>query len=366
MVLVDRSVLRILDANFNRVREALRVMEEHARMILDDAALARRIKECRHRLAAAMTAFDIKDLLASRDALGDVGTAITTESESTRDGTLAVALAAAKRAGESLRVIEEYSKTLNSAVAQQVESIRYEVYSLEQELLLGGPRRRRLRDARLHVLVTADLCRGDWLRVTAAALAGGADIIQLREKDLPDRELLDRAIKLRRLTQQHDALLIINDRPDIALLANADGVHLGLDDLPVAEARRIVGPLRLIGATAHSPDEARAALAEKPDYLGLGPMFASPTKPKIAVNGPRLLREVIAAASMDAGSPPLVAIGGITTDNITQLTEAFAIPNAPPIAIAICQAVIAAEDSEVAARHLKSCMKKMQSSQKEP
>lgn len=343
---MDSYIARILDANANRAREALRVLEEHCRMVLDDAPLTQRVKYLRHELAAALKHLSPDSLLAARDTGHDVGTTITTAAESHRADTQSVAVAAAKRAAESLRCLEEYGKIADAPAAAQIEQLRYRIYTLEQDILIGGPRRARLRTARLHVLVTASLCKRPWLDVCTAALAGGADVIQLREKDLPDAELLARAKSLREITARANALLIINDRPDIARLADADGVHLGQTDLPVAAAREIIGANRLVGVSTHSLAEARAALSTNPDYLGVGPMFASPTKPHVAVQGSKLLAEIAALTPL-----PLAAIGGINAGNAREVIIA-----APHAALAVSHAILSADDPGEVSRQLRSAM----------
>lgn len=398
--IVNSEIFRIIDANLNRGREALRVLEEYARFVLDDVALTRRAKTLRHGLAdvarsllpaaasphllqgeaspamragpphdacgslpshardespndaqsnpqAAVQAGVTRDgdeglLLAARDIRHDVGTEVTTAAEHQRADAAAVAAAAAKRASEALRCIEEYGKTISPATAARVERLRYDLYALEQDVLLTGPRRRRLRQACLYVLVTQALCKEPWLSVCEQALVGGADVLQLREKALRDRELLARARQLRALTERHGALLIINDRPDVARLVGADGVHVGQDDLPVSLARQIAGGGRLVGTSTHSLDEARNALKEQPDYIAVGPMFTSNTKPDVPVQGPSLLHSV--SAFSDA---PVVAIGGITPENVCRLQSAG------PLCVAVCQAVIASPDVTSAARRLK-------------
>ncbi len=192
---------------------------------------------------------------------------------------------------------------------------------------------------KLYVLLTEALCRGDWYQTAEAVLAGGARAIQLREKHLTDMELLERARRLRELCERHEALLIINDRPDIALAAGADGVHLGLDDLPVSEARRILGNECIIGVSTHTVEQAKAALADMPDYVAVGPMFASPTKPQDHIAG---LKTLIAVRGLT--SLPLVAIGGITAENAAQCASADA--------LAVCSAVISVDDVASATREL--------------
>ncbi len=348
--MMDPAALRIVDANLNRSREGLRVLEEYARFVLDDAGLSLRAKQARHALAEIAEAFGPDAMLSSRDIRGDVGATHTTPSEAMRECAADVARAAAKRTAEALRCIEEYGKLLGG-VAARVERLRYEVYALEQDVIIGGARRARLRRARLHVILTEALCREPWEDICESALQGGADAIQMREKGLSDRELLDRARRLRELTRRHGALLIINDRPDIAALADADGVHLGSEDLAPDQARRIVGQHRLIGGTAHCIEEAVAAIDRGADYLGVGPMFASPTKPSVPVRGPSLLVEIAAALPEDIRRErPLVAIGGITAENVSSLRG-----SAPmvPVQVAVCQSVIAAADVEAAAREVR-------------
>ncbi|MGZ4353085.1 MAG: thiamine phosphate synthase, partial [Gaiellaceae bacterium] len=122
-----------------------------------------------------------------------------------------------------------------------------------------------------------------------AALAGGVDVVQLRDKDASDDELVEAGRRFRRLTREAGALLVVNDRPDLAVACDADGVHVGQDDLPVAEARAVVGPKRLVGLSTHSPEQIRAARGV--DYLGVGPVFATPTKPGREPVGLELVRD---------------------------------------------------------------------------
>ncbi len=192
---------------------------------------------------------------------------------------------------------------------------------------------------KLYVLLTESLCRGDWYETAEAALAGGAGAIQLREKQLADIELLDRARRIRELCQRHEALLIVNDRPDVALAAGAHGVHLGQDDLSVSEARRILGAKCIIGVSTHTVEQAEAALTDMPDYVAVGPMFASRTKPQDHIAGPETLAGVRRLTSL-----PLVAIGGITLENAVQC--------APADALAVCSTVIGADDVASATREL--------------
>jgi len=338
--MADTATLRILDANANRAREALRVAEDYARFALDSVRLTEALKALRHRLRAAIEGFGLppEALLSARDTAGDVGTALTTEPELRRTGAADVAQAALKRLEEALRSLEEYGKTVRVEAAQELEAIRYAAYELELQLFKLP--RGRLAGASLYVLLTRTGGESrDLVGIGRAALRGGARILQLRDKAAGDRQLLAQARELREATREHDALLIINDRADLALLADADGVHLGADDLAVRAARRLLGYERIIGATANTAEQAAQAEAEGADYIGCGAMFPSATKPDREVVGPARLAEVAKAVRI-----PVFAIGGIGLDRLEELLAAGA------RRVAVSAAIAAADDVEAATR----------------
>ncbi|MFP4146068.1 MAG: thiamine phosphate synthase [Phycisphaeraceae bacterium] len=310
------NVKRILDANANRAREALRVMEEAARFLLDDPELSRLAKQARHQLAEALA--ELPGLEAARDTPGDVGTRISTAREAARESVSDVVIAAGKRLSEALRTLEEYGKTLPQAdLAAKIEQIRYRGYDLEKRLsvALGTGRRQQWR---LCVLLSESLCAGrDWREVATAAIAGGADCIQLREKALEAGELLQRTRELAEICHAGGVSLIVNDRPDVALLGGADGVHVGQGDLPCAEVRKLVGRQLLVGVSTSRFEQAREALAQGADYCGVGPMFPTTTKEKKVIVGPAYLREFTAW-----GRLPHLAIGGITPERTPELAAA--------------------------------------------
>ncbi|TVQ60171.1 MAG: thiamine phosphate synthase [Phycisphaerales bacterium] len=335
-----RPIARLIDANANRCREGLRVMEDLARFALDDASLGEACKNARHELAAAVGVFDAGLLLSARDTPGDVGTETTTAGEAARPDAGSVAAAAGGRASEALRVLEEGAK-LEGVAHEPFERLRYAVYELDRRLRLalgagtGTP-------WTLCVLITSELCAHHAPeRVAELAIAGGADCIQLREKSLRDRELLARARAMRELTRGR-AGLVINDRPDVAVLAEADGVHFGQTDLPVAEARRIVGFGRRIGVSCSTLEQARAAAQAGADDLGLGPMFVSETKPKPVLSGAELIRRVV--ADPVAGPRPHLAISGVDASNAGELARAGC------RGVAVCGAICGAADPAAAAR----------------
>lgn len=202
------------------------------------------------------------------------------------------------------------------------------------------PRRERLGEARLY-LVCGD--QGD--SFLKAALRGGVDIVQLRMKDGGDREILSAARRFRRICDAAGALLIVNDRPDLAQAADADGVHLGQDDTPVARARQMLGPDRLIGLSTHTPAQIDAAAHADVDYIGVGPVNETPTKPGRAAVGLALVE--YAARHAPA---PFFAIGGIAQANIGEVRAAGG------IRVAVVRAVTEAPEPEVTARALRDAL----------
>jgi thiamine-phosphate pyrophosphorylase len=338
--MADTTILRIIDANANRAREALRVAEDYARFALDAPGLTEGLKALRHQLREVLGALGLppEALLAARDTAGDVGTALTTPAEFRRPDAASVAQAAFKRLGEALRCLEEYGKTVNAEAARAIEALRYRGYELE--LAAFRLPSQRLATAVLYVILNrTGASHDEMLAIARAALAGGADALQLRQKDATCRERLALARDLRDLTREHDALLLINDRPDVAWLADADGVHLGEDDLPVRAARRLLGPDKIIGATANTVEAAQAAEAEGADYLGCGAMFPSITKPNRHVVGPRRWAEVSRAVRI-----PVFAIGGIEVGHLDELRAAGV------DRVAVSYAIVAAGNVEATAR----------------
>lgn len=313
------TIYRTLDAAANRCREGLRVLEDFARFRWNDGVLTSRLKEVRHRVSRLTEELAGGSLLRFRDTPGDVGTSIHTASEASRETDVDLLTANCKRVQESLRTLEEFGKRLDPERAGQFGQLRYESYTLEQALLTTLHARQRLEDLRVCVLVTEAACRGGLERIVRGALDGGCGMIQLREKSLPDREILSLADRLREWTRQAGALLILNDRPDLAALSDADGVHVGQDDLSPSEARRIVGPDRLVGVSTHSIEQARAAVLAGADYLGVGPVFPSRTKEFDVFAGLAYVREVAAEIPL-----PWLAIGGIDDHNLPELAAAGA------------------------------------------
>ncbi|MBM4049180.1 MAG: thiamine phosphate synthase [Planctomycetes bacterium] len=202
--------------------------------------------------------------------------------------------------------------------------------------------REKLTAMRLYVLVTGDVAKRLPLEAAKLVIAGGADVVQLREKTMADGEFLVLARQFRELTAKTGTLFIVNDRAEMARLADADGVHLGQDDLPVAEARKILGRGTLIGVSTHAIDQARRAVADGADYIGVGPVYPTKTKGYEQGVGLQYVRQV--ASELDV---PFVAIGAITLERLPEVMAAGA------KAVAVSSAIIAARDPKAMARAFK-------------
>jgi thiamine-phosphate pyrophosphorylase len=213
----------------------------------------------------------------------------------------------------------------------------------------GADRRARLAAARLYLVCgsTTDASAGEEAlpALLRGAIAGGVEIVQLREKQLPDEQLVAVANAARALCERLGALLIVNDRPHLAREVGADGVHVGQDDMPVAEVRELVGPELLIGLSTHAPEEIDAVDAGLVDYIGVGPVHATPTKPGRPAVGLELVRHAAAHASV-----PFFAIGGIDAANAPAAIDAGA------ARLCVLRAIAAAADPERAARGLRELL----------
>ena len=330
---MDKSVARILDANFNRSRESLRVMEEYGRFVLNNGQLSGAIKQARHDLREIIEGLGGSKLLLGRNTPGDVGTELNASGEMKRSNTTEVVTAACKRVVESLRVMEEFSKTIQGRAGRQLEQMRYKCYEWEVQLVSRGQAKKQLSQMRLYVLISSELCKKDPLEVAKDVLNGGADAIQLREKKMDAGEYLELATKIAELCRQEDKLFIVNDRPDIAVAAGASGVHLGQEDLEIGQARKVLSGKMIIGVSTHNIEQAKQAVAGGADYIGVGPVFATGTKPSAEPVGVEYVRQAVNEIDL-----PQTAIGGITLDNIEQVISAGA------KCVAVCSGIISAND----------------------
>jgi len=300
---------RIIDANTNRAAEGMRVLEDIARFILDRSDLCEAIKRCRHNLRHTLAT---RDAIYARNTHGDVGTSLSTENELERSQLRDVAIAAGNRCAEALRVLEEMLKL--DGIDCDVESIRYEMYDHTAAVvkLLGATTRKQWR---LCFILTTETCVLPWKNTLQLALDAGCDCVQVREKTMTTRQLVAHTNEVVSIVGGERATVIVNDRVDVAMASGAGGVHLGSSDMTVTDVRQLCGSLMLIGATVHTVEDAGVAIEQGADYIGIGPVFASTTKPDLSTSGVGLLEQVLSKYA----SVHHVAIGGISPSNAKQI-----------------------------------------------
>lgn len=340
----ENSVYRILDAGINRAGEGLRVVEDYLRLVLDDAHLALHLKDLRHDLTEAVAGIDTSRRIAARDSESDVGRHLQTDSEyvrgiddslerqdttqpnrpvsefSSSDPATSVVQANLARVQQSFRSIEEFSKIFDAELSKNIEQLRYRTYTLEKAILTTILSLANLGEAHLYVLIDA----GEQFRQTGdpieilnrveQLIEAGVDFIQLREKNLTDRQLVELGRLISGITNNRPVRFIMNDRVDLALACRADGVHVGQDELSVPDARKMLGATRLIGVSTHSIEQARQAVLDGANYIGVGPVFPSTTKSFEKYVGTDLLKQIAAEIQL-----PAFAIGGIDVANVAEV-----------------------------------------------
>lgn len=309
---MQRAIYRILDANLDRAREGLRIIEEWCRFGLNHQQLSLECKQLRQELAT----WHSPELRQARDTPTDVGTELSHPQEEHRESIDSLLQANICRVQEALRVLEEYGKLYQPQMSLICKQIRYRVYTLESSLL-GSDRLTRLKNSALY-LVT--LPSENLLPIVNEALQGGVSLVQYRDKEIADDNIrLAQAGQLCQLCHEYNALFIINDRVDLAVAVDADGVHLGQQDIPIKLAREILGSQKIIGRSTTNPEEMKQAIAEGADYIGVGPVYKTPTKPTKAAAGFEYVRYAAVNASI-----PWFAIGGIDLNNLPNVLEAGA------------------------------------------
>jgi thiamine-phosphate pyrophosphorylase len=341
---MERFAYRIIDANFNRAREACRIIEDICRFALNNAALTAELKQFRHQLCTVISTLDSSKLLTARDTTADVGTTLQVQGQMTRADMNDSLTAACKRLPEALRVIAETLKPSEPDAARLIEQLRYRFYTLEKDIVLDWSTTQKFSKVKLYVIITNDQpC--EILSLVSNCIEGGADCIQLRAKGMPDDQLFATAQEMVRICRDSSVLSIMNDRVDIAVAAGADGVHLGQDDLPAEHARRIALTPLIIGKSTHSMDQLKKAIDEKPAYVSLGPVFSTGTKPYAEPVGLEYVSQ--ATAYLEDKGVAHVAIGGITPDNVAEVIRAGA------KTVAVCSAVTQVPDVTGSCSNLK-------------
>lgn len=343
MEMIPKDILRIIDANLNRAGEGLRVLEEFARMSLNDTGLTQRLKNLRHELLVTDTHFHER-LVQARDSESDIGIDMKAAGQGEQTDPQSIIVANARRAQESLRVLEETARAYDTGIdTGKYGKARFELYTVEKELLSAMLREDKLRRLRgLYVIVDTEALRGrDHVESTALVIEAGVKVIQLRDKEHKKAKLIDIAQEMGKLCRENGVLFIVNDYIDVALAADADGLHLGEEDLPAVVARGLLPRDKILGCSVRTIEKARSAIAEGADHLGVGGMFPTTSKEDNEVIGTAGLRAIREAVDV-----PLVAIGGINKDNMSSVLEAGA------DAVAVISAVLGAGDIEIATRQL--------------
>ncbi len=349
---MDDKVLRIIDANCNRLMEGLRVVEEVARFVLEDRALTQKIKSLRGKAKEAVELLrEGDDLLRKRDSVSDVGRELYPPSEATRSELSQIITSNAKRAEEAARVLEEFGKLTSKEAGRIFKSIRFELYTIEKELdsRLSTVDRRRL-DFDLYVVTDPDvLGKRSPVEAVKAAIKGGAKVVQLRDKKASIGQYYKWACLIAPVCKKAGVTFIANDYLDVCMAVDADGIHLGQDDIPVHVARKLLGSGKIIGLSTHSFDQAMKGIRSGADYISIGPIFSTASKPSTKPLGLDLLKKITAAIKRSSNPIPFVAIGGINMDNISKVAE-----SSPRIAV--IRAAIGGMDIEGAVKGLiKKC-----------
>ena len=338
----DPRVARLIDANLDRAREGLRVIEDWCRFGLDRHDLVVPLKDWRQQLGQLHN----DAYRQARSTATDSAAGLGHPAQDTRTDSVAIVKANASRVQEALRVIEEFTRTADAVLARTAAEVRYSLYDHEVRILEAcghNRRKQQLEDAKLCLITDpgTDDNSGRLVRHVNAALDSGVTLVQYRRKHGSDGLRLQEAQQLAELCQSHHALFIVNDRIDLALLVNADGVHLGQEDLPHNEARRLLGSGKLIGRSTHALGQLQEAQQAGADYAGVGPVFATATKADRQPAGLNWVKEACAAAHI-----PWFAIGGITATTLPQVREAGA------SRVAVVSAIMASDDPALASRQL--------------
>lgn len=337
--------LRIIDANLNRIGEGLRLLEDVARLLLNDAALSQQLKNMRHELVTSGLAFN-RGLLQSRDSEGDVGIDIEAPDQAKPRELPIMVVANARRVQEALRTLEELAKLPDATAkldSERFKKARFNLYTIERALVSRLLRKDKAGGIRgLYVIIDTQRLEGrSHIELAGQVIDGGARVIQLRDKLQSKKELLPVARELRKLCTEHNVLFIMNDYLDLALASDADGLHLGQKDLPIKTARKLLPLDKILGCSTTTVDQAITAESEGADYIAAGSVYPTSSKEAAVVVGLERLRQVRQAISL-----PLVAIGGITRDNVAEVLAAGA------DSAAVISDILGAESPEEAARQI--------------
>ena len=306
----DLRIFQIIDANLDRAREGLRVLEDWARFGLGENDCVERIKNFRQILGKN----HLEVYKQSRNYIEDECKGLTHQEQNNRKTAEQIISSNAGRVQEALRVIEEFSRLQNHELSKIASEIRYEIYTLEIDLLSLSKFKKSeniLKENDLYVITDQ---KENLLQIIEKILIAGVKIIQHRFKTGTDKDNLQEAIYIKNLCKKYNSLFIINDRVDIAIASNADGIHLGQEDLDLKTARKLLGYSKIIGISANNEIDISNALKDGCDYIGIGPVFKTSTKKDKKPIGIEKIKTLTKDLNI-----PWFAIGGIKTNNISYL-----------------------------------------------
>ena len=308
--LKDKRIAQIIDANLDRAREGLRVLEDWARFGLGHQDFVIKIKNFRQLLGKN----HLEIYKKSRNNIEDRCKGLSHIEQIKRKDPNKIISSNSARVQEALRVIEEFSREHNINLSKIASEIRYEIYTLEIELLNFNYRNKAEEIIKENNLYAITEEKEKLLAIIENILIAGVKIIQHRFKDGNDKDHLKEAMEINRLCKKYNALFIVNDRIDIVLASGADGIHLGQDDLDLETARKLLGSSKIIGISANNANDINNAVNGGCDYLGIGPIFKTSTKKDKESIG----IDKVKALTKDL-KIPWFAIGGIDKTNINSL-----------------------------------------------
>jgi thiamine-phosphate pyrophosphorylase len=308
----DFRIYQIIDANLDRAREGLRVLEDWARFCLGKNDIVSRIKNFRQILGKN----HLEVYKQSRNFIDDQCKGLTHQEQINRRSPNQIISSNAGRVQEALRVIEEFSRLHNYELSKVASEIRYEIYTLEIDLLSLSKLKKSEKILKENSLYVITEQKENLLEIIEKILIAGVKIIQHRFKSGTDKDNLQEAIQIKNLCKSYNSLFIINDRVDIALASNADGVHLGQDDLDLKTARELLGYSKIIGVSANNEIDISNALRDGCNYIGIGPVFETTTKKDKKPLGIDKIKTLTKDLNI-----PWFAIGGVKTNNISYLKD---------------------------------------------
>lgn len=338
------QIIRIIDASLNRAAEGLRFLEDCARFLLNNVELTEQLKILRHSLITSDWSFQ-KQLLQFRDSKGDVGANLDIEDSTNKKSMASSITANSRRVQEALRTLEEITKVTSEIMpvsSEKFQQARFEMYTLEKNLLDRLLRQDKAKlISGLYAIIDTQALKGrSHLEFARQFIRGGAKIIQLRDKTTTKKDLVVIAQEIKNFCTEKSVLFIMNDALDIALGVEADGLHVGQEDLPVSIARKLAPMGMLIGCSVFTAEQARQAVVDGADYVAVGAIFPTTNKDTVVV-GLESLRQIKQAVSV-----PVVGIGGINVNNVIETKKAGA------DSVAVIGAILETSSSEKSTREI--------------